>query len=371
MQQFYSGVVEDRDDPLKLGRCRVRIVGLHSESKIDLPTENLPWAMPLAPINSASVSGIGISPTGPVEGTWVIVFFKDDAFQYPVMMGTLPGFNIKHKDEAEYLEKVAKINDLEPVDSEASADPEYGFKDPNAKYPLTLDEQDTNRLARRQTIDKTIVKPKLDDRIKDLKIANSEDGTWSQSPTGYNAEYPFNHVYQSESGHIVEFDDTEGAERINIQHKTGTFTEIDQNGSQVTRIVGNGYQILDNDGFVYIGGSCVVNVGGDVALKVNGNTSLECAGNVNVNASKDINVNTAASIGLESAVDLNIITKNMKIKADNISITSSKVDAKYSQLAADGKTYFNSGKAKPVEPVITWKGFAGKLKEFAVKVFEF
>ena len=30
---WWTGVVEDRVDPLKLGRCRVRILGYHSDKK--------------------------------------------------------------------------------------------------------------------------------------------------------------------------------------------------------------------------------------------------------------------------------------------------------------------------------------------------
>ena len=75
---FYTGVIEDRlNDPLKLGRCRVRIIGLHSADKQELPTEDLPWASIMQPINSAATSGIGISPTGLVEGAYVIVIFQD------------------------------------------------------------------------------------------------------------------------------------------------------------------------------------------------------------------------------------------------------------------------------------------------------
>ena len=40
---FYLGVVEDRDDPLMLGRVRVRILGLHTHDKAVLPTADLPW----------------------------------------------------------------------------------------------------------------------------------------------------------------------------------------------------------------------------------------------------------------------------------------------------------------------------------------
>lgn len=90
-QVFYTGCVENRLDPLKLGRCQVRVVGLHTENKIELPTIDLPWAHPMMPINSASMNGLGWSPTGVVQGSWVIVVFMDEFQQQPVMLGTIGG----------------------------------------------------------------------------------------------------------------------------------------------------------------------------------------------------------------------------------------------------------------------------------------
>ena len=71
------GVVEDRQDPKHLGRVRVRCLGYHTEDLIKLPTSDLPWAHPMNPITSATVSGIGQTPLGVVEGTWVVGFFTD------------------------------------------------------------------------------------------------------------------------------------------------------------------------------------------------------------------------------------------------------------------------------------------------------
>lgn len=89
---LYVGIVENRMDPLKLGRCKVRVMGLHTEDKTMLPTDELPWAVPLGSIYSASISGIGRSPTGIVQGSTVLVSFLDgDSCQQPVMMGTLYG----------------------------------------------------------------------------------------------------------------------------------------------------------------------------------------------------------------------------------------------------------------------------------------
>lgn len=84
-------VVENREDPLMLGRCKVRIFGLHTSNKIELPTDMLPWAHPLMPANSASISGIGWSPTGIVTGTVVLVTFLDEFQQQPIILGTLGG----------------------------------------------------------------------------------------------------------------------------------------------------------------------------------------------------------------------------------------------------------------------------------------
>ena len=43
---WFAGVVEDRQDPLKLGRVRVRCLGYHTDDRNVLPTEDLPWAFP-------------------------------------------------------------------------------------------------------------------------------------------------------------------------------------------------------------------------------------------------------------------------------------------------------------------------------------
>ena len=89
---WWIGVVENRHDPLYLGRCKVRCLGWHTEDKNLMPTDDLPWAFPLMPITSASQTAVGQAPVGPVEGTWVMGFFKDgQSGQDPVMLGTLPG----------------------------------------------------------------------------------------------------------------------------------------------------------------------------------------------------------------------------------------------------------------------------------------
>ena len=91
---FWFGVVEDRMDPLELGRCRVRILGFHPENRKDFPTEKLPWASTVQSTNSASISGKGITPVGLVEGSWVVGFFVDGSHaQVPIVIGSVYGMN--------------------------------------------------------------------------------------------------------------------------------------------------------------------------------------------------------------------------------------------------------------------------------------
>lgn len=104
---WWIGVVEDRNDPEKIGRCRVRIYGYHTDDKKLLPTKDLPWAVPVQPITSAAISGIGSSPLGPLPGTWILGFFLDGAdSQQPAMLGTIAThiqskgyYNVPEKEE--------------------------------------------------------------------------------------------------------------------------------------------------------------------------------------------------------------------------------------------------------------------------------
>jgi muramidase (phage lysozyme) len=121
---WWTGVVEDRQDPEKLGRCKVRIIGYHTEDTKILPKDDLPWALPITPITSASTSGVGTAPVGPVEGTWVVGWFLDgDEKQQPIMMGTLTGKPEKNPKAAQ-AETAKQTNDNNYVTS-SSGNPVY------------------------------------------------------------------------------------------------------------------------------------------------------------------------------------------------------------------------------------------------------
>jgi predicted chitinase len=92
---IYFGIVENRSDPLLLGRCQVRVVGLHTHDKNLLPTADLPWAATMQPTTSAAMNGIGHTPIGPVEGTSVVLTYLDDTMQQGLIMGTVGGIATK------------------------------------------------------------------------------------------------------------------------------------------------------------------------------------------------------------------------------------------------------------------------------------
>src|SRR5210317_1151751 len=89
---WWYGVVEDRKDPLFLGRVKVRCIGFHTDDKDEIPTDELPWAQVISPITSAAISGIGTTPIGLVEGSHVFGFFRDGREgQEPVVLGSCIG----------------------------------------------------------------------------------------------------------------------------------------------------------------------------------------------------------------------------------------------------------------------------------------
>jgi hypothetical protein len=94
---WWIGVVEDIDDPLKLGRCKVRIFGYHSSySAGDTSTENLPWAVAIHPLNTPNLYG------APKLGSFVFGFFLDStAAQEPAILGYFPSIPQKTNDSTE------------------------------------------------------------------------------------------------------------------------------------------------------------------------------------------------------------------------------------------------------------------------------
>jgi len=78
LNEKYIGIVEDINDPLKRGRCKVRIDFLHG----DIETKYLPWANP-KPSNIFGQDGRGGSLSIPKLNAILNIKFRDDDLYKP------------------------------------------------------------------------------------------------------------------------------------------------------------------------------------------------------------------------------------------------------------------------------------------------
>jgi hypothetical protein len=420
---WWQGVVEDRHDPLYLGRCKVRVLGWHSENKNDQPTVSLPWAYPVAPITSASQTGVGSTPLGPVEGTWVLGFYRDgDAGQEPLFFGTLGGIpeldakgvnndgtvsggqgfldprieggdkvghtlfpdekgsrdlsynplsdmvprepatiihdarpsptldpNIVKLPSDIWLEGVGVRSIIGPTGPKAAAPPftvkvveqplrstypDTGLGDPRMSTTRNLDylqEPTTNRLARgiRGNTDTSdprvsgIVFEKMENRkAGQMDIPTADGKSWSEPKIPWQAIYPYNHVHQSESGHVIEMDDTPNWERMHWYHRTGTFTEIHPTGIKVDKIVNNYYNIILGAKYTHIEANDYTTVDGSQENYIIGNRVDKVDGDYSVAVKKGrFNVsNKTGSVNLESSKMAFQASEAFTLTANNVII---------------------------------------------------
>ena len=326
--QWFVGVVEDRQDPQKLGRVRVRCLGYHTENHGDLPTSDLPWAHPMNPITSATVSGVGQTPLGAVEGTWVVGFFQDGAdAQQPLIMGTLPGVpsGLPTKDAGKGFQD--RLNANYPKYTETDMN-RLAVNDADNPHPsLTIRKADREQNIGRadfNPIDIGLANASGVSFEQGFGIANKQlpgdDGTnFSEPETTYKTQYPHNHVYESEAGHIREFDDTPNSERIHERHSTGTGYEINEFGDKVQRVKRDNYEIISNDHFAHIKGTHNTTVDGGVRVFVNANATADSHYTIQVGSNANVNIQVDKG-------DVNVVTTsgdiNMKAENMNMDITN-------------------------------------------------
>jgi len=179
-----------------------------------------------------------------------------------------------------------------------------GFRDPNNKYPLQeyLNEPDTNRLAR-GIIDGTIVEKKDSNIVKGIPKA-LDSGSWDQPAPPFGAKYPYNKVFETESGHVQEFDDTPGQERIHTYHRAGTFQEIDANGSVTNYIVGDKFTLMERNGCIHVGGECNITVDGNLNVFARTDANIEVSQNANIRVGNNVDLGVANDMYIAAGGDI-------------------------------------------------------------------
>ena len=310
MANFYIGVIEDRQDPKEMGRVRVRVLGLHSDDRVnDVPINMLPWSMVVHPANASSTSG-GISQL--VEGTWVLVMYLDETMQDPIVLGSLPSTVGPQK-------------------------PNYdkGFSDPFGINPKWTDGQsDTSLIGK---ADKWQEHPTYTERARTKVTAipaaktyatatvstdpeEPKHVTWSEPELrgGAKSIYPYNAIKEYEGGMVEEFDSTPGATRMARMHPSGTYEEVIVDGTKTTKIVGDGYEITLGNHMMYVKGNLNVTVEGDMRQFVKGDYILEVGGSMRTMINTTRQTKISGNDVVEISNDLSINVKNnYSIKGGN------------------------------------------------------
>ena len=318
-------------DPLKLGRARVRIIGLHTDDKEQIPTEDLFWASVMNPVTSSSISGVGSGGSDLKEGMHVLGFFADArSMQTPIIMGTIPGIPVDERD--------AQKGFFDPRE-DVSAFPKEPEQEP-VNYPSVLDEPDTPRLSRNETLDEEHSHTsKEENRLTEVTTAGEE--TWDEPENPYNATYPFNRVVKTESGHVIEIDDTPDAERINVFHRSGSYYEILPDGTVIHKSILDQYRSVLQDDYDRVARNKKASVGGGLKIRVNdlgesgndydievgsgsninitvqeGNVVMTVNGDVTADIEGTVNADIEGTTNVNSAGNVNVTTPTVAIDGD-------------------------------------------------------
>ena len=374
---FYTGVVKDRNDPLSVGRVRVRIYGLHTDDKSLIASSDLPWSDVLMPTTAPALSGLGMSPHGLVEGSTVMGFFRDEHdMQDFVVIGSLFGFpskdyriNLSNDGSSTVKERKAEFGFNDPRLPEklednfgpdiisGSSDATYsgtseGTDSDSGKNWTLLGNLDNAPLGRPTSLEVSTTKtgalgftgdPIVDG--KGVKINNAERGINyprdsytkdSLSDVNQNAitggssvypndlilkhqgntvkedydrglapKYPYNHMIESEAGHVLEMDDTPNHERLHLYHRSGSRIEFMPKGDAVMKVMNNSYEVILKDKKILIAGSADIELAnGDYNLITKKGTT-EDGGNVFITCDSDINLTATGAIKLKGNVSVN------------------------------------------------------------------
>ena len=308
---FFVGVVEEVVDPRREGRVKVRAFGTHGLNT-DIRKEDLPWAICVkGDYDPNGTIGSGI----PALNSFVFGMFLDGiGAQQPMVLGLIP---------TQYTEPV------DPVKNGYGAIPRKNAELlMRGSAPEDFGQPQNSRRSRGEYSHETQVTDQNANRTENVGIAGTET-TWSEPSSSYNPQYPFNKVIESGS-HVIELDDTKGAERISIYHKSGSYMQIDHRGVTINKSVDDQYTVLDRNehkvvgksggsGFstVTINGNSYVKVNGHKTEQIQGDYKVEVGGNYYLDIAKQGSINAGVQFQARAAdVKLEANVSNLSIKAE-------------------------------------------------------
>lgn len=167
---------------------------------------------------------------------------------------------------------MAEDDQIDPSELESIQNPDDGRSDPDKRFPRKeyVGVSSVNNIARGT-------------RVKNVYIGGSIPGIDLELNDEPSTQYPENQVKETASGHIVEYDDTNGRERVMIRHRTGSGVEMRADGTVILSSANNTLRIVAANEKVIVEGDGEVVYNGNLKMRVAGDFDLEVGGDFNVN----------------------------------------------------------------------------------------
>jgi hypothetical protein len=181
---------------------------------------------------------------------------------------------------------------LPPGKAESLKDKRNGFSDPTGVYPKTAYERESsvNEIARGFKR----VNVELGGSVADVDLDLTDEPV---------SLYPNNQVKETASGHIVEYDDTPGAERVMIRHTSGSGVEMRADGTVIYGSTKHTVRVTACDEKVIVDGDGELQYNGNLKLKVAGDFDVEVGGDYNVTVKGDMEQNVTRGFVQDVAGD--------------------------------------------------------------------
>lgn len=316
---FFVGAIEDIEDPRKEGRVRVRAFGIHGTPNSGIRHDDLPWAIVVTgDYKAASALNLSINQ-------WVFGMFLDGRHaQQPIVLGLIP---------TQYLE------DINPEANGWGYIPKKdGDLTAKASKPENVGQPDMPREARGEDLTETAVFDMSMGRTRNVKIGGSE-AKWDEPAPAYAAQYPHNKVI-STGVHTVELDETPGAERILIYHKSGSYVQMDTRGTTTEKSVSDKFEVIDRAQHVFVGNASTVTINGNAHVYVKGNKIEEIQGDYQ----QIVHGNYYLGVGGPDTI-INGST-NLQMRAGQVKVEA---NAGYMSLLAKKETQMQAGEGIQIQ----------------------
>jgi len=274
--RWFVGTVVDINDPLELGRIKVRIYGIHGD---DIVHNDLPWAQVIMPITQGGTKGFG-NNLGIQYGAEAFgVFLDGQSSQMPLVLGSMP----KYED-----------TENNTVQTNLLARTDLAVKHPSyINRARGRVDDDTGKVLEYYKAKPPKVTSVAPDKTSPADYYETKH--WIEPPIsgGEVPDYPNNHVTETFGGHVLELDNTAGRERSHRYHPSGSYEEIIATGQRTLKITGPNYELYLDSANIFINGDYNVTVGGNKRELIQGDYHLEVVGDMTMNLHQSLQTKVA------------------------------------------------------------------------------